>query len=33
MRGELKPGHKQTEVEVIPEDWEVIDLSRLCILQ
>jgi type I restriction enzyme, S subunit len=23
MRGELRPGYKQTEVGVIPEDWEV----------
>jgi type I restriction enzyme S subunit len=33
MRGELKPGYKQTEVGVIPEEWEVIDLARLCTLQ
>ena len=26
---ELKPGYKQTEVGVIPEDWEVSDLSTL----
>ena len=30
---EVKPGYKQTEVGVIPEDWEAIDLSRLCTLQ
>ena len=30
---ELKPGYKQTEVGVIPEDWKVIDISDLCGLQ
>ncbi len=30
---EVKPGYKQTEVGVIPEDWEIIDLSNLCKLQ
>jgi len=29
MRGELKPGYKQTEVGVIPEDWEVRPLGQL----
>jgi type I restriction enzyme, S subunit len=29
----IPPGYKQTEVGVIPEDWEVIDLSHLCTLQ
>jgi type I restriction enzyme S subunit len=27
---ELKPGNKQTEVGVIPEDWEVRTLQDLC---
>ncbi len=27
---ELKPGYKQTEVGVIPEDWEVRTLQELC---
>jgi len=27
---ELKPGYKQTEVGVIPEDWEVVKLRDLC---
>ena len=27
---ELKPGYKQTEVGVIPEDWEVRSLQDLC---
>ena len=26
---ELKPGYKQTEVGVIPEDWEVFKLAKL----
>jgi len=26
---ELKPGYKQTEVGVIPEDWEVCNLTDL----
>lgn len=30
---EVKPGYKQTEVGMIPEDWKTIDLSRLCTLQ
>ena len=25
---EVKPGYKQTEVGVIPEDWDVEQLSR-----
>jgi len=25
----LKPGYKQTEVGVIPEDWEIITLKRI----
>jgi type I restriction enzyme S subunit len=29
----VKPGYKQTEVGVIPEDWKAIDLSGLCTLQ
>jgi type I restriction enzyme S subunit len=28
MRGELKPGYKQTEVGVIPEDWEVTTVGN-----
>ncbi len=27
---ELKPGYQQTEVGVIPEDWEVTPLGRVC---
>ncbi len=27
---ELKPGYKQTEVGVIPEDWRVMPISSLC---
>lgn len=27
---ELKPGYKQTEVGVIPEDWDVEPLVRVC---
>jgi type I restriction enzyme S subunit len=27
---ELKPGYKQTEVGVIPEDWEVAQLATVC---
>jgi type I restriction enzyme S subunit len=27
---ELKPGYKQTEVGLIPEDWEVQSLQVLC---
>ncbi len=30
---ELKPGYRQTEVGIIPNDWEVLDLSDLCTLQ
>jgi type I restriction enzyme S subunit len=30
MREELKPGYKQTEVGVIPEDWHVISASDAC---
>lgn len=26
---ELKPGYKQTEVGVIPEDWEVSSLGEI----
>ena len=26
---ELKPGYKQTEVGVIPEDWEVEPLGQI----
>ena len=29
----IEAGYKQTEVGVIPEDWQVIDLSNLCSLQ
>lgn len=29
---ELKPGYKQTEVGVIPEDWEVVTASDACSL-
>ena len=29
MQGEIRPGYKQTEVGVIPEDWEVLPLGRL----
>jgi len=29
---EVKPGYKQTEIGVIPEDWEVSHLSKLCTL-
>jgi type I restriction enzyme S subunit len=29
MRGELKPGYKQTEVGVVPEDWEVKQIGDL----
>jgi len=29
MSAELKPGYKQTEVGVIPEDWEVVRLGQL----
>ncbi len=30
---EVKPGYKQTEVGVIPEDWRDCDISDLCKLQ
>ena len=30
---ELKPGYKQTEVGVIPEDWEAIPLTGLAVIQ
>lgn len=30
---EVKPGYKQTEVGVIPEDWKVKDFTDLCLLQ
>ena len=30
---ELKAGYKQTEVGVIPEDWEVHDLQEVVALQ
>ena len=33
MRGELQPGYKQTEVGVIPEDWEVIGLGKLRLIK
>lgn len=29
MRGGLKPGYKQTEVGVIPEDWEIYTIQDL----
>lgn len=29
MKGEVKPGYKQTEVGVIPEDWELVPLRQL----
>jgi type I restriction enzyme, S subunit len=29
MRGELKPGYKQTEVGVIPEDWDDLPLEEI----
>ena len=28
----MKPGYKQTEIGVIPEDWEVYTLSDICII-
>jgi len=31
MNAKLKPGYKQTEVGVIPEDWEVSALRNCCI--
>lgn len=30
MQGEIRPGYKQTEVGVIPEDWDATALSQLC---
>ena len=33
MRGELKPGYKQTEVGVIPEDWQLLTASTTVALQ
>lgn len=30
---ELKPGYKQTEVEVIPEDWKVKAIGEICFYQ
>ncbi len=30
---EVKPGYKQTELGVIPEEWDVIDITSLCTLQ
>ncbi len=29
MNTALKPGYKQTEVGVIPEDWEVVSIGGL----
>ena len=29
----MKPGYKQTEVGVIPEDWEVAKLSKVCAMK
>lgn len=29
MSARMKPGYKQTEVGVIPEDWEVKALSEI----
>jgi type I restriction enzyme S subunit len=26
----VKPGYKQTEVGVIPEDWDAVSLSQVC---
>ena len=26
---ELKPGYNQTDVGVIPEDWDVVELAEL----
>jgi type I restriction enzyme S subunit len=33
MRTALKPGYKQTEMGVIPEDWEVATLNRLSFMK
>jgi type I restriction enzyme S subunit len=30
---ELKPGYKQTEVGVIPEDWDIVELRSLCAMK
>ena len=30
---ELKPGYKQTEVGVIPEDWDAVDLYNVCTMK
>jgi len=30
---EVKPGYKQTEVGVIPEDWEITSIGDVCIYQ
>ena len=30
---DVRPGYKQTDVGLIPEDWEASDLSHLCTLQ
>lgn len=30
---ELKPGHKQTEVGVIPEDWDALELEAVCTMK
>ena len=27
---EVRPGYKQTEVGVIPEDWEVTTAAQIC---
>lgn len=29
MNTEVKPGYKQTEVGVIPEDWEILEIGKL----
>jgi type I restriction enzyme S subunit len=29
MQGEIRRGYKQTEVGVIPEDWEILPLGQL----
>ena len=30
---ELKPGYKQTEIGVIPEDWDAVDLYNVCTMK
>ena len=30
---EVMPGYKQTEIGVIPEDWDVVPLSSHCLLR